>query len=1023
MSQIQAKQVVSYVLLPGFIPRARRLFASGFGYIAFLLASIYGAIRLLPARHPYLNPANRGKFGIRHVVAEAANNLVVSRKNIDQLIIFITTLSGMVLLVLQFVLLIYGFLLSPSHAAATGPPTPTALSIFETEHTTYDIAHILMDRVFGIPDMFGSCVDRGVECAADSATIATATSDPYTAVLPFPFHEALHALFQFYSTGLLLVGAIIFLYFLVVVVLETATTGTPFGERFQNIWVPVRLVLALGLLIPIHYGLNSGQYIALYAAKFGSGFATNGWIQFNTAISNATVFSGGGSNPTGEPASLLATPQAPDITPLVQQMSIVHACAYADWKVSNYKDGDDIKYYKLPIPPQADSNVKAYLVKAPMAAPGADPAEAMLLTNGTTYQQAMTFFDNSSDIVIRFGRESSESEALGNIEPVCGDIAVKINDMSESGRNATYGSGMVQEFYFDQIQTMWFEDEKLKYLSWRLAELQAPGVPLQCTIGCNVTELPACPAAGLLTPGGPPSLEDMVNAGTLGSYNYMLTAFSVAPMPLPPFFTLIPTYNPCINQQPNAALRQTIIDHYNGELKAAIEIAVDEFNNNGTAEYELSDDILRRGWGGAGIWYNTIARLNGAFVTVVMDVPEPISYPQIMEAVRENNRQNNRSLSGADAFKPYVAQSGEGGDESVPAGEFGANADAVSMANQLHSILEYWTADGANQAETSSENVFEMIINMIFGTEGLFDMRDKNAHIHPLAQLSVLGKGIVESTIRNIFLSSAAAFMGGFMAVIDAKTAAGAQIFSQLAMSTAFIGLTAGFVLYYILPFLPFLYFFFAVGQWVKSIFEAMVGVPLWALAHLRIDGEGLPGDSASDGYFLILDIFLRPILTVLGLVAAILIFSAQVRLLNLIWDLVVDNLSGVEGDATLGTGDTLRRSTIDHLFFTVTYAIVVYMMATASFKLIDKIPDSILRWAGSGVSTFGDMNQDPTQGLVQYAAFGGMTVGQQITGGIQEFSTKTGRNLGQALEGMVPGSGQGGPRPPPREPPQGGPL
>ena len=110
-------------------------------------------------------------------------------------------------------------------------------------------------------------------------------------------------------------------------------------------------------------------------------------------------------------------------------------------------------------------------------------------------------------------------------------------------------------------------------------------------------------------------------------------------------------------------------------------------------------------------------------------------------------------------------------------------------------------------------------------------------------------------------------------------------------LSTAFVGLTAGLVLYYIVPFLPFIYFFFAVATWVKSIFEAMVGVPLWALAHLRIDGEGLPGNSAANGYFLILEIFLRPILTIFGLIAATLIFTAQVRVLHFLWQIVTENL------------------------------------------------------------------------------------------------------------------------------------
>ena len=89
-------KVLKYSTLPGFIPRIGALFSSGFVHISYLMAVIYGALRLLPPNHPYLNPANRGRFGIRHVIAEAANNLVFSKKNLDQIIVFFTVFKDQV---------------------------------------------------------------------------------------------------------------------------------------------------------------------------------------------------------------------------------------------------------------------------------------------------------------------------------------------------------------------------------------------------------------------------------------------------------------------------------------------------------------------------------------------------------------------------------------------------------------------------------------------------------------------------------------------------------------------------------------------------------------------------------------------------------------------------------------------------------------------------------------------------------------------------------------------------------------
>lgn len=175
------------------------------------------------------------------------------------------------------------------------------------------------------------------------------------------------------------------------------------------------------------------------------------------------------------------------------------------------------------------------------------------------------------------------------------------------------------------------------------------------------------------------------------------------------------------------------------------------------------------------------------------------------------------------------------------------------------------------------------------------------------------------------------------------------------------IGASAGFILYYIIPFLPFIYFFFAVGSWVKAIFEAMVGVPLWALAHIRIDGDGFT-DAAKQGYFMILEIMARPILIVFGLVASVIIFAASVQVLNDIFNLAVDNVGGVDLDKILKDPTVSLdnvRSSVDAFFYTIVYVILVYMIGMSSFKLIDLIPGSMLRWMGLSVQAFTEQGSE----------------------------------------------------------------
>jgi hypothetical protein len=586
-------------------------------------------------------------------------------------------------------------------------------------------------------------------------------------------------------------------------------------------------------------------------------------------------------------------------------------------------------------------------------------------------------FYNNGDIIIRFGQFSPPNPTIhehekGGVLPVCGDVRIPITYVKTRGQgNTVGGADQMQEFYFKMIKDMWFGDPAtlngglMRALPQRYMEFAINRSPDQkCNIGCSFAPpLPSCTGA-------------------------------------------VPE---CAIHQVSGEARQSLIVEYNSLVKAQVRTAWDRYNQNAT-DIAISAEILNRGWAGAGIWYNTIAEINGAFITAVNSTPSFSFYPLVMEEVREERRKNDNDPSPLMQFMPNIANAQSA---QLPGGD-----NAIGIAQKLSDFFIWWNKDEPNTQKadrTITGGAIHDTITSIFGTSGLLAMRGDNAHIHPLAQLAAVGKALVDSAIVNVGTSTITAGLGGLIRLLDLPPAGPiADFISSMSMTIAFIGLTAGFILYYVLPFLPFLYFFFAFGTWVKSIFEAMVGVPLWALAHLRLDGEGLPGDSAASGYFLIFEIFIRPILTVFGLVAAVLILSAQVRILNVTWQLVIDNLTGFEGWTAPGAGPQqqimnngsplklIPRNSIDQFFFTVVYTIIVYMMATASFKMIDKIPDQLLRFMGAGVSAFSDINPDPTEGLTRYAAIGGITVGQQATQGLKGLAESSGNALAGELAKMT---------------------
>ena len=252
---------------------------------------------------------------------------------------------------------------------------------------------------------------------------------------------------------------------------------------------------------------------------------------------------------------------------------------------------------------------------------------------------------------------------------------------------------------------------------------------------------------------------------------------------------------------------------------------------------------------------------------------------------------------------------------------------------------------------------------------------------------------MLDNSIRS-FGMSAGFSLFSIAPIFRGTSEAIAEMFS----SVAGVGLLIGFILFYVLPFMAFIYFFFAVAGWVKTIFEAMVAMPLWALAHLRIDGDGIFGDAAIKGYFLIFEIFLRPIFIVFGLIASIVIFAAMIKVLNQTFYLILTNVSGADPLQDTGcfngsnsiTSDQQQaslkeayRGPLDEFFFTTLYTIIVYMVGTSCFKLIDQIPNNMVRWFNADVSTFSDNAGDAAEGLMKYATLGGSQFGSQLGGAL----------------------------------------
>ncbi|HCK33059.1 MAG TPA: hypothetical protein DHW10_05900, partial [Rhodospirillaceae bacterium] len=277
---------IKYGFMPGFGERFKRL-GLQLGHFAYLLAMVYGAVRLIKPGHPVLNPANIGKFGFRDVISAAAENVIISKQTIDQVLIFGAVLLGIVMAVLQVALIVIWVAADMVGSMAQAQDIG---SMFTVDDPTKDLGLIGLEMVFGT-DLFG----------ADA---------PVSFLI-----QPLHAMLAFFSYAMLLIAVFLLIYYVFVVVGEAAISGTPFGRRFNGFYAPIRLCLAFGLLIPVAGGLNVAQYTTLWAAKMGSNMATNAWSVF------ADTFM--------DPRNFIITPSGPYIQDFVGAVLVNELCMAA----------------------------------------------------------------------------------------------------------------------------------------------------------------------------------------------------------------------------------------------------------------------------------------------------------------------------------------------------------------------------------------------------------------------------------------------------------------------------------------------------------------------------------------------------------------------------------------------------------------------------------------------------------------------------------------------------------------------
>ncbi|PKU21987.1 DotA/TraY family protein [Telmatospirillum siberiense] len=423
---------------------------------------------------------------------------------------------------------------------------------------------------------------------------------------------------------------------------------------------------------------------------------------------------------------------------------------------------------------------------------------------------------------------------------------------------------------------------------------------------------------------------------------------------------------------PKSSTVKNAVQAYADKVNTSVQSAVSSASGQTTARQTLLEAAIQRGgWVEAGAWYMFMVRLN----------------EQLLKATSFLPKTSAPTYVGAEGW----LTSGTVKSIQTAADNWWAMASLRGASDVYHNPLKTTSSGGGLTGVTAGSRIRSNIDDVIGettsgGMDGLlkyFDPSgDDNARKDPIQFLIGLGETLKDVGLGMI-AAKAGALAGGMAFGPEALAAVTMfdSAFGPLLNGIAMLLLASGATLSYVFPMQPYIIFTIAAFGYLVLVAEAILAAPLWAFAHLRMEGEGLAGEHGGKGYLLMLSLLFRPALMILGMLLGMAMITVGAQIVH---DTFTAAMRGAFGGG---------HAVIGILAMVIMMVVLVVVLAERCFQLIHIIPDRVLAIV-SGGNGLGDEHHSER---VRAIASGGANQAMQtVTGGMQRVSLM---DLGKAKQ------------------------
>ena len=451
------------------------------------------------------------------------------------------------------------------------------------------------------------------------------------------------------------------------------------------------------------------------------------------------------------------------------------------------------------------------------------------------------------------------------------------------------------------------------------------------------------------------------------------------------------------------------------QVAAALMAALNDTAGVKTGFQSLANSLTDEGWAMSGGWYQRVGEVRGRIVAITAESVGSVSAPSlsalpadaaaslligsvttVTEAISKKSEAKGNYKAPASGPGDLTSVIPKDAQSDINIGSINADFDA-KVSLWINSLMESMVemATGANTSGTTplcgtagqmggSLNRMKCVGDYLTVARAGIGAADVAIKTGATALRVVAGTlSSVKGVGTGLDLDKVVTPIWDWVIEVPVK---------QLAMMASYIEPMA-FYFGVFLPSLPYVIFMTVVVGWILAVLQSLIAAPLWAVMHMTPDRTFI--GSQSQGYLLLLSLFARPALAVVGLFAAMLVSDPII-------DFIAKGFFAMRGAVVTSTGTVGAISSfLSFAWWFMVFGLTLLPVLYMTFGLPQILPDHVLRWIGAGVSDLGETQAvgEARRGMEQAASRGALPSGG---GGASR------RISGNGGGDLLPGGGSG---------------